>query len=57
MQDYAQAEAEAAKGEKKEPVLVSAGPLSTLRQAYPNFFLDIAQFISLVTSITEMGKE
>jgi len=49
--DYSEVEAEAAKGKKIEPVLVSAGPLATLRRAYPNFFLDIGEFINLVSGI------
>lgn len=49
--DYSRVEAEAAKGKKIEPVLVSAGPLGKLRRAYPNFFLDIDEFASLVSEI------
>ncbi|MDY6856663.1 MAG: RelA/SpoT domain-containing protein [Thermodesulfobacteriota bacterium] len=49
--DYASIEAEAAKGEKIEPVLVSAGPMQKLRRAYPNFFLDINEFGKKVKKI------
>ena len=42
--EYEQTEKRAADGEKIEPVLVSAGPIDTLRKAYPNFFLDINGF-------------
>lgn len=44
-------EEKAAKGEKIEPVLVSAGPLDQLRRAYPNFFLDIRAFDQMVKTI------
>jgi putative GTP pyrophosphokinase len=39
---------------KIEPVLVSAGPLVTLRKAYPNFFLDITGFITTVHRIISL---
>lgn len=51
MLDYSRAEARAAKGEAIEPVLVSAGPIGTLRRAYPNFFLDITEFVAMVEKI------
>lgn len=49
--DYAKVEAQAAKGEPIEPVLVSAGPMEKLRRAYPNFFLDINEFEAKVRAI------
>lgn len=49
--DYSRVEAEAAKGEQIEPVLVSAGPMEKLRRAYPNFFLDINEFALKVKTI------
>ncbi|MBI2411488.1 MAG: RelA/SpoT domain-containing protein [Candidatus Kerfeldbacteria bacterium] len=55
--DYAQIEAEAVKGKKIEPVLVSAGPLSTLKRAYPNFFLDISEFCKAVAEIVDKTKK
>lgn len=55
--DYAKVEEEAAKGKKIEAVLVSAGPLSILRQAYPNFFLDITDFVMHIESIIAQSKE
>jgi len=51
--DYAEVEERAVKGEKIEAVLVSAGPLTILRQAYPNFFLDISDFVRRIESIIE----
>jgi hypothetical protein len=48
MTDYSEVEARAAQGEKIEPVLVSAGPIDKLRRAYPNFFLDIDEFVKIV---------
>ncbi|MBN1506255.1 MAG: RelA/SpoT domain-containing protein [Sedimentisphaerales bacterium] len=54
--DYKRVEAEAAKGAKIEPVLVSAGPLDNLRRAYPNFFLDINDFVKIVTEIVTEAR-
>jgi len=54
--DYAGFEARAAKGEKIEPVLVSAGPIKDLRLAYPNFFLDIGDFVQIVSEMIPAGK-
>jgi len=51
MNDYGEYEARAVRGEKIEPVLVSAGPLKQLRQAYPNFFLDIGEFAKEVRAL------
>lgn len=48
LSDYSAIEEEAIMGKRIEPVLVSAGPITTLRQAYPNFFLDIAEFIRII---------
>lgn len=56
-EDYAKIEEEAAKGQKIEAVLVSAGPLSTLRQAYPNFFLDISDFVKHIEFIITGNKK
>lgn len=49
--DYSEYEREAAEGKTIEPVLVSAGPIGTLRRAYPNFFLDIGDFVNIVEEI------
>jgi len=51
MTDYSGYEKEAVEGRKIEPVLVSAGPIDMLRRAYPNFFLDIGDFVRLVSEI------
>jgi putative GTP pyrophosphokinase len=51
LEDYSKYEGQAAKGKKIEPVLVSAGPLSRLRRAYPNFFLDVGVFARMVRVI------
>ena len=48
---YSKYEKRAAEGEKIEPVLVSAGALDQVRSAYPNFFLDIREFITLLNRI------
>ena len=48
---YEQAELRAANGEQIEPVLVSAGKLKSLKQAYLNYFLDIREFIEKIKII------
>lgn len=55
--DYYKAEKEAAEGSKLEPVLVSAGPLATLRRAYPNFFLDMREFVRLIDGVVAEGRK
>jgi putative GTP pyrophosphokinase len=57
MEDYSKFEAEAAKGQKIEPVLVSAGPIDELRKAYPNFFLDMGGFMQVVGEIVGKRKK
>jgi len=57
MDDYAEVETRAVKGEKIEPVLVSAGPFEKLRRAYPNFFLDIEDFASIVHGIVNKARK
>lgn len=49
--DYAAAEKRAAAGERIESVLVSAGPIDALRRAYPNYFLDVRDFIGRIEKI------
>lgn len=56
-EDYAKIEAEAAKGKKIEAVLVSAGPLSVLKRAYPNFFLDISDFVKQIEYIIQKSRK
>jgi ppGpp synthetase/RelA/SpoT-type nucleotidyltranferase len=56
MSDYSSVEKEAAEGKKIEPVLVSAGPIDTLRRAYPNFFLDINDFMQIASNIISSVK-
>lgn len=43
--DYAEMEGRARNGEPIEAVLVAAGPVDTLRKAYPNYFLDTNVFV------------
>ena len=57
LKDYSTVEAQAVEGKKIEPVLVSAGSLENLRQAYPNFFLDITEFIKITRKVVETGKQ
>ncbi len=49
--EYAEAEARSKNGEPIEVVLVSAGPIESLRRAYPNYFLDTHDFIRRVEKI------
>lgn len=55
--DYADAEMRAGQGEQIEPVLVSVGPLKTLKKAYPNFFLDINDFMRIIEQIITLSKK
>lgn len=47
--DYENSERQASEGSPIEPVLVSAGPLQSIRSAYPNYFLDTREFLSILT--------
>lgn len=48
---YAEIEAKAKDGEPVEAVLVSAGPIDSLRRAYPNYFLDTQEFIAQIRKV------
>lgn len=52
--DYAKKEEEAEEGKKIEPVLVVINSVNKIRQAYPNFFLDIEDFSKEVKKL--IGK-
>jgi putative GTP pyrophosphokinase len=49
--EYAKVEERAQRGEQVEAVLVSAGPIQTLRKAYPNYFLDTHEFVAQMERI------
>ncbi len=51
VRDYAIAKKRAKNGDPIEVVLVSAGPVDSLRRAYPNYFLDTHDFIQQVEKI------
>ncbi len=38
---------------KSDVVWVSAGPIKQLKRAYPNYFLDVKDFISIVQKLTK----
>jgi putative GTP pyrophosphokinase len=52
--DYSNAEKRIANGETIQAVLVSAGPIDRLRQAYPNYFLDTKEFIKILRRIEKL---
>lgn len=55
--DLAKLEKEMPESRKAEPpVLVSAGTVSELRRAYPNFFLDIEEFVRVASDIISSAK-
>lgn len=54
--DYAQVEERAQRGERLEAVLVSAGPISALKKAYPNYFLDTHEFVRHISKVIRRGK-
>lgn len=49
--DYGEVEHSIAKGEPIQAVLVSAGPIESLRRAYPNLFLDTHEFVEHLNRI------
>lgn len=51
--DYSEIEARAQRGENIEAVLVSAGPVEALKKAYPNYFLDTAEFIAEIQRVID----
>lgn len=53
---YGEVEARANAGDPLEAVLVSAGPIESLRRAYPNYFLDTNDFIHRVQRIIARGR-
>jgi putative GTP pyrophosphokinase len=57
MRDYTAVEARADNGEPIEVVLVSAGPVHLLRKAYPNYFLDTADFMARVQTIIRIASD
>ncbi len=52
--DYAAIEAETRGDVTKDVVLVSAGEIKSLKRAYPNYFLDINQFIERLRAVIEL---
>ena len=50
---YTEAEKRIQNGERLEVVLVSAGPIKSLKKAYPNYFLDTANFVQTVQRLME----
>lgn len=49
---YADIESRTKSGEAIEAVLVSAGPVDSLRKAYPNYFLDTQVFVGQLNKLT-----
>lgn len=44
-------------GQQIEVFLVSAGPIASLKKAYPNFFMDTGLFIRRVTKLIAVGND
>ena len=55
--DYTREEFRIRDGESIQVVLVSAGPIETLRRAYPNYFLDTREFIKHMDRIARTPKK
>ncbi len=53
---YADYEKRTQNGEKIEAVLVSAGPVSELKKAYPNYFLDTQEFVKRIRKIINAAQ-
>jgi putative GTP pyrophosphokinase len=49
--DYAAVEQRTKAGEQIEAVLVAAGPVDTLKRAYPNYFLDTQAFVTQIQRV------
>lgn len=56
MEDYAATEARITAGDQIDAVLVSAGPVESLRRAYPNYFLDTDEFIRRVEAVIRSAR-
>jgi putative GTP pyrophosphokinase len=54
---YTQIEERADKGEDLQAVLVAAGSIDSLKKAYPNFFLDANEFVSLINRIRTLATK
>lgn len=54
--DYAVVEQRTRAGESVEAVLVSAGPITALRKAYPNYFLDTQAFVEQMNLVISEGS-
>jgi hypothetical protein len=54
--DYAKIEKSITSGQRLDAVLVAAGPLQSLKSAYPNYFLDAGGFIKEVQGIVNKYK-
>lgn len=53
----AELEEEAAMTGSPEPVLVAAGDINKIKKAYPNYFLDMKDFLEVVVSVIETIDE
>ncbi len=53
---YTNAELEASQNGDTDAVLVSAGNFNILKRAYPNYFLDMREFVDTITNIIESSK-
>ena len=53
---YAAIEARTKAGEQIEAVLVSAGPVESLRKAYPNYFLDTQVFVKQLQRLIDIQR-
>ena len=55
--EYANTEKRISGGERIQAVLVSAGPVDTLRKAYPNYFLDTREFLKVLGQMKLIGSQ
>lgn len=55
-QKYAELESEAANEGAPEPVLVATGRMNDLKKAYPNYFLDISNFLKRIKDIANVTE-
>lgn len=55
--EYTEIERQISEGAKLQVVLVSAGSINSLRQAYPNYFLDTGEFLKKIDYLEKQLKK
>ncbi|WP_243293645.1 RelA/SpoT domain-containing protein [Geothrix mesophila] len=56
-EDYLTEEKKAIEGSKTQVVLVAADSITSLKRAYPNYFLDTHEFLNLITRVSSIASK